>query len=153
MDKKNLLDQIGRNILDELCEDARISFAELGKRVGLSPPAVIERVRRMEEAGIIKGYHADVELKEIGLPVMAFLQLRCPPEKYEKVISLSNKLTEVRECHHVSGSNSFVFRVAVASIADLEEIISGFSVYGETSTSIILSSPLRKHGRVLDDGS
>lgn len=141
MDNKKLLDKIGRKILDALQKDARVSYAELGKMVGLTPPAVIERVRRMEEAGIIKGYHADVDLKEIGAPITAFVRMSCPSEKYQQVIALSKKLAEVMECHHVSGGDSFVLRVAASSVSHLEEIIGRLGVYGSTETSIVLSSP------------
>lgn len=145
MDKKKLLDKIGRKLLDALQKDARLSYAELGKRVGLTPPAVIERVRRMEEAGIIKGYHADVDLKEIGLPITAFVRLCCPSDKYQQVIALSKKLAEVLECLHVSGSDSFVLRVVASSVSHLEEIIGRLSIYGSTETSIVLSAPVQKH--------
>jgi len=141
LDNKKLLDKIGRKILDALQKDARVSYAELGKMVGLTPPAVIERVRRMEEAGIIKGYHADVDLKEIGAPITAFVRMSCPSEKYQQVIALSKKLAEVMECHHVSGGDSFVLRVAASSVSHLEEIIGRLGVYGSTETSIVLSSP------------
>jgi Lrp/AsnC family transcriptional regulator, leucine-responsive regulatory protein len=110
----------------------------------LTPPAVIERVRRMEEAGIIKGYHADIDLKEIGLPITAFVRLRCPSEKYQQVVALSKKLAEVIECHHVSGSDSFVLRIATSSVSHLEEVLSRLNVYGSTETSIVLSSPVQK---------
>jgi Lrp/AsnC family transcriptional regulator, leucine-responsive regulatory protein len=146
LEKKKLLDKIGRKILDALQENARISYAELGKRVGLTPPAVIERVRRMEDAKIIKGYHADIDLNEIGLPITAFVRLCCSSEKYQQVIALSKKLAEVMECHHVSGSDSFVLRVAASSVSHLEKIIGRLSVYGSTETSIVLSSPVQKHG-------
>jgi Lrp/AsnC family leucine-responsive transcriptional regulator len=140
LDKKKLLDQIGLKILNALQADARVSYAELGKRVGLSPPAVIERVRRMEEAGIITGYHAEVNLADVGLPVTAFIQLRCGSEHYPSVIALSTKLSEVVECHHVSGGESFVLKVAVESVAALEEVIGKLGAYGQTKTSIVLSS-------------
>jgi Lrp/AsnC family transcriptional regulator, leucine-responsive regulatory protein len=144
LDKKKLLDQIGQKILAALQKHARLSYAELGKMVGLTPPAVIERVRRMEEAGIIKGYHADIDLKEIGLPITAFVRLRCPSEKYQQVVALSKKLAEVIECHHVSGSDSFVLRIATSSVSHLEEVLSRLNVYGSTETSIVLSSPVQK---------
>jgi Lrp/AsnC family leucine-responsive transcriptional regulator len=145
LDNKRLLDPIGLKILGALQADARLSFAELGRTVNLSPPAVAERVRRMEEAGIINGYHAEVNLKEIGLPVAAFIRIQVSTEKYPRLIALARKLPEVLECHHVSGSDSFILKVAVPSISHLEEVIGRLSVYGSTMTSIVLSSPVRKH--------
>lgn len=140
-----LLDQIGRKILDAVQRDARISLAELGRAVGLSAPAVAERVRRMEDEGIITGYHAAVNLQEIGLAVTAFVRLNTPPEKYARVIALANKLPEILECHHVNGSDSFIMKIAVPYVSNIEDVINQLSAYGSTVTAIVLSSPVDKH--------
>lgn len=111
----------------------------------MSPPAVIERVRRMEETGVIAGYHADVNMKDTGLQVTAFIRLRCTSEKYPQVLALSKKLTEILERYHVSGGDSFILKVAVPSVEHLEDVIGKLSVFGSTATSIVMSSPVRKH--------
>lgn len=144
LDNKKLLDDVGWRILRELQEDARLSFAELGRRVGLSLPAVAERVRRMEDAGIITGYHAEINLQKIGLPVMALIRVTVPGEKYPTVISLARDLPQVLECHHLTGTDSFVLKVVAISLPHLETLITQLSTYGETTTSIVLSSPVSK---------
>ena len=144
LDYIKLLDEVGWQILQALQEDARISFAELGRRVGLSLPAVAERVRRLEEAGIITGYHAHINLAKVNLPIAAFIRINVPGERYPQVLALARDLPEVLECHHLSGTDSFIMKVAAASIPHLEELITRLSTYGPTTTSIVLSSPVRK---------
>ncbi len=138
-DSEKLLDDTGWKLLQALQEDARLSFAELGRRVGLSPPAVAERVRRMEDAGIITGYRAQVNPEKIGLPLMALIALTTTPQQYPQVIALINDLPEVLECHHVTGSCSFSIKAIASSMSHLEGLIGQLSRYGQTSTSIVLS--------------
>ena len=139
---KKLLDDVGWQLLAALQQNARLSFAELGRQVGLSLPAVAERVRRMEEAGIITGYRAEVAVDKIGLTVMAFIRVSTSGEQYPAVISLGNDLPEVIECHHLTGTDSFIMKVVASSIPHLEALITRFSTYGQTTTSIVLSSPV-----------
>ncbi len=147
---ERLLDRTGLKILRALQENARLSFSEPGRRVALSPPAVAERMRKMEEAGIIAGYHARVEPDKVGLPVMAFILLKTRAEKYPDIISLARSVPDILECHHVSGSESFVIKVVASSIPHLEALIEKLSPFGETSTLIALSSPVVK--QMLDLG-
>jgi Lrp/AsnC family leucine-responsive transcriptional regulator len=147
---ERLLDRTGLNILRALQKNARLSFSELGRQVALSSPAVAERVRKMEAAGIISGYHARVEPEKVGLPIMAFILLKIRTEKYPDIFSLARRLSEILECHHVSGGESFIMKVVVSSIPHLEEVIEKLSPYGETSTLVVLSSPVQK--QVLDLG-
>ena len=144
LENKKLLDEVGWQILRALQEDARLSFAELGRRVGLSLPAVAERVRRLEEAGIITGYRAEVNMAKIGLPIMVFIRLNTPRDQYPALIALLNNLPQALECHHLTGPESFIIKIVVASIADLETLIGQLSAYGQTTTSIVLSSPFSK---------
>lgn len=146
LDSKKLLDEVGWQILQALQQDARLSFAELGRRVGLSLPAVAERVRRMEEAEIITGYRAEVNMAKIGLPIMAFIRMNTPRDQYPALIAQLHSLPQALECHHLTGSESFIIKVVVASIADLEILIGQLSDYGQTTTSIVLSSPVSKTG-------
>ncbi len=141
---KKALDRTDRAILQALQEHARISFNKIGQRVGLTSPAVGERVRRMEDAGVITGYHAELEPGRLGLPLQAFIRLHTGPEKYPRVLAALAETPEVLECHHVTGEASFILRVAVASMPDLEAIIARLSPYGETATSIVLSTPLKR---------
>jgi len=149
-DFERLLDRTGFKILRALQENARLSFSELGRRVALSSPAVAERVRKMEEVGIIGGYHARVEPQKVGLPIMAFIMLKTRAEQYPSVIALARQAPEFRECHHVSGNESFIMKVAASSIPHLENLIEKLSPFGETSTLVVLSSPVVK--QVLDLG-
>lgn len=146
LESAKLLDEVGRNILRALQTNARLSFAELGRRVGLSLPAVAERVRRMEEAGILAGYRAIVNPAKIGLPVMAFVRISTAGNRYAALIAAVCKQPEVLECHHVTGTDSFIMKVAAASISHLEAVITRLSVYGPTTTSIVLSSPVTQQG-------
>ncbi len=139
-----LLDATGRKMLRLLQENARLSFSELGRRVGLSQPAAAERVKRLKEAGIITSYHADVDAGKLGLSITAFIRLATPAEKYPRFLAFAEQLPEVLECHHVSGGDSFVMRVAVSSTAHLEQLIGELSKFGQTTTSIVLSSPVRR---------
>lgn len=143
-ESKKLLDDVGWQILQALQEDARISFAELGRRVGLSLPAVAERVRRLEEVGIVTGYHAHVNLAKVNLPISAFIRINVAGERYPQVTDLARDMPEILECYHLSGTDSFIMKVVAASIPHLEELITRLSTYGQTNTSIVLSSPVTK---------
>ena len=137
-----LLDDIGRQILRILQEDGRISFNELGRRVGLSSPAVAERVRRMEEAGIILGYRAVVNQARIGYPIMAFIRLSIPVSNLPQADELAKNIPEVLECHHLTSSDGVILKVVVSSVGHLEEVISQMGSCGMTTTAIVLSSPV-----------
>jgi Lrp/AsnC family leucine-responsive transcriptional regulator len=143
---QKLLDEIGWKLLLALQEDARLSFAELGRRVGLSLPAVAERVRRLEEAGLITGYHAKLDPHKLGASVAAFIRLRSTGDRYRQVQALARELPEVLECHHLTGGDAFIMKVVVSSIAHLEKLIGRLTPYGQTTTSIVLSSPVVKPG-------
>lgn len=142
MDLRNLLDSTGRRILRALQADARLSFSELGRQVGLSQPAAAERVRRMEAAGLITGYHAELSADLLGAPLLAIIRLVTPPERYPRFLKAAAAWPEVLECHHVSGPDSFVLQVRASSPAHLEELVGRLSPYGETNTAIVLSSPI-----------
>ena len=105
-----LADDIGRQILRILQEDGRISFNELGRKVGLSSPAVAERVRRMEEAGIILGYRAIVDQSRVGYPIMAFVRLSIPVSFLAQADELAKSIPEVLECHHLTGSDGVILK-------------------------------------------
>lgn len=137
-----LLDDIGRQILRILQEEGRISFNELGRRVGLSSPAVAERVRRMEEAGIILGYKAEVNYARIGYPIMAFIKLVVPMAQISQADELAISIPEVLECHHITGRDVIILKVAVTSVGHLEEVINQMGSFGMTTTAVVLSSPI-----------
>ncbi len=140
MENKKLLDDVGWQILTALQQNARISFVDLGREIGMSAPAVAERVRRMEEIGLITGYRAEVAAGELGLPIMAFIRLQTTSQYYSALTNLLQETPEVLECHHLAGPDAFIIKIAVASIAHLETIIGQLGRFGQTNTSIVLSS-------------
>lgn len=142
MQSDKLLDDIGRQILRALQEDARISFSELGRRVGLSSPAVAERVRRMEEGGVIQGYRAMVSYERLGFPITAFIRVSTPASRMHEADLIAEKIPEVLECHHLTGTDCLILKVVVSSVGHLEEVINQMGHYGQTTTSIVLSSPV-----------
>lgn len=138
------LDRTDLLILKALQENARLSFKELGRLVSLSSPAAAERVHRLEEAGLIIGYQAVIPPEKLGCPIQVFIRLHTTSEKYPKILALVESMPEVLECHHVTGDDSFVMKAAVASMERLEELIARISPFGETSTALVMSSPLRR---------
>lgn len=141
-DIEKLLDATGRHLLRLLQAEARLSYSELGRQVGLSTTAVIDRIHRLQDAGLITGYYAALNREKLGLSVLAFVRLQTTPERYPAVLALIETLPAVLECHHVTGEESFVLKVVVTSVAELEPLIEWFSRFGRTSTSIVMSSPV-----------
>lgn len=143
-----MIDEIDRKILRELQDDARTSYAELGRRVGLTTPAVIERVRKLEDAQIITGYHAMIDTAKVGLPILAFLRMSITGVDYSHIIEVAKESNEILECHRGTGGDSFIMKVAVRSVEHLQEVIDKLTPYGITTTAIVLSSPV-KHRTVI----
>lgn len=137
-----MIDEIDRKVLHELQEDARISYAELGRRVGLTTPAVIERVRKLEDKGIITGYRAEIDTAKVGLPIMAFVRMSITGVDYSHIIEVAEESREVLECHRGTGGDSFIMKIAVSSVEHLQEVIDRLTPYGITTTTIVLSSPV-----------
>jgi Lrp/AsnC family leucine-responsive transcriptional regulator len=144
------IDDIDRNVLRDLQEDARVSYAELGRRVGLTTPAVIERVRKLEDAGVITGYRADIDTAKVGLPITAFVRMSITGVDYSHIIEVAERSNEVLECHRGTGGDSFIMKVAVSSVEHLQQIIDKLTPYGITTTAIVLSSPVKR--RVINVG-
>ncbi len=138
------LDRIGWKIIEELQRDARISWAELGRRVGLTTPAVAERVHRLEKLGVIRGFHADISLERLGLPILIFVRLSMAgPESLVRSFQQQVKTwDEVMECHRVTGSDSFIVKARVVAVEHLERFLDKLGHYGTTSTATVLSSPV-----------
>lgn len=140
LETERLLDDIGWRLLHELQENARLSFAELGRRAGLTTPAVVERVRKMEDAGIITGYRAEVNPAKIGFPVTAFIRMSVVGDVLTRITAVVKESPEVIECHRGTGGDSFIMKVSLSSIEHLESLIDRLTPYGTTTTSIVLSS-------------
>ena len=144
MDSTALLDSYGRKLLDELQTNARLSLAELGRRVGLSPTAAAERLKQMEEVGILQGYTVDIDREALGLEVMAFIRMSCGGQNYHRLLDYVQTLEEVRECHHLTGDDDFLLKVTTTSMADLEALIEALLPYGNPVTSLVLSTPVER---------
>ena len=139
-----LLDEIGRNLLMVLQEDARLSYAELGRRIGLSPAATAERLRRLEEAGIITGYRVEIDREAIGLPVLAIVRLSCDGVKYRPFLKAVQTMERVMECHHVAGGDAFILKVVAESVTELGKVVEKLLDFGVPTTSIAFSSPVAR---------
>ena len=146
---ERVLDDVGWRILAALQADARLSFSELGRRVGLSPPAAAERVRRLEDAGIITGYRAELDPEKLGFAVSAIIRVSAPEQHFARLKALAAGLVEVREAHHVTGPDSLVLKVSAISVGHLEGVIEQLGRYGTPTTAVILSSPVR--GRAVQE--
>lgn len=138
-----MIDEIDWKILKELQINARTTFAELGRRVGLTTPAVIERIRKLEDAAIITGYSVEIDTAKVGLPITAFIRMSITGVDYSHIIEVVSESTEVLECHRGTGNDSFIMKVAVADVGHLQTLIDRLTPYGITTTSIVLSSPVK----------
>jgi Lrp/AsnC family leucine-responsive transcriptional regulator len=139
-------DATDRRLLDELQQDGRVSLAELGRRVGLSAPAVAERLQRLEQDRVILGYRAEVDPAALGYPLTAVVRIRPAPRQLPKVAQVARDAPEVVECHRITGEDCYLLKAHVRSVTHLEEVIDQFTPFGQTTTSIVQSSPVPVRG-------
>ncbi len=146
----NELDELDLRLLDALQRNARSTFAELGSVVGLKPPAVHDRVKRLESKGYVRGYSAQLDSKLLGLELVAFVSCYTAPDcSYDAFTSSLSRMPEVLEVHSVAGEESFVLKVMTRSTVHLDELLSRLkSVSGmaRTKTTIVLSTPFQRGG-------
>ena len=138
------LDKKDRLILEALQADARQSLAALGKRIGLSQPAMSERVRKLEDAGVIEGYGARVNLRAVGLGLQAIIHIETTHAYIQKYVRLFESMPEVLSADRVTGEHCFIVRCAIADPSELERVVDALAVHGAVTTSLVLSSPVRK---------
>jgi Lrp/AsnC family leucine-responsive transcriptional regulator len=138
----DLLDDINRRLLAELTDDPRIAMSALARRVNMSAPAVTERVQRLERAGVITGYRLEVDPAALGLPVTAFARVRPAAGQLGKVAELARSLPQVTECHRITGEDCFLIKVHAPAVEQLEALLDQFLTYGQTITSIVVSTPV-----------
>jgi Lrp/AsnC family leucine-responsive transcriptional regulator len=139
-------DPTNRRLVAELREEGRLSLAELGRRVGLSAPAVAERLQRLERDGVIAGYRAVVDPRALGYALTAVLRIRPAPREISRVADAARATAEVVECHRVTGEDCFYMKLHVRDVEHLEEVIDRFTPFGQTTTSIVQSSPVPGRG-------
>jgi Lrp/AsnC family leucine-responsive transcriptional regulator len=148
--RENGLDDANLRLLTELQGNARLSFAELGRRVGLSSPAVAERLARLEEQGVITGYRAEVDPRALGYELGAIVRIRPAPRELHKVAELAQRTPEVVECHRITGEDCYFIKAYVRDVEHLEDVIDQFAIYGQTTTSIMQKSPVPVRPLTLD---
>ncbi len=141
-DGRSLLDEVNRGLLALLAEDPRSSASELARRIGMSAPAVRERIARLEQAGVIRGYRLDVDPAALGLPVAAWVRVRPGPGQLPRIAELAARVPEVAECHRISGEDCFLLKVHVPAIEDLGAVLDRFLLHGQTTSSFIVATPV-----------
>jgi Lrp/AsnC family transcriptional regulator, leucine-responsive regulatory protein len=139
---RTALDPVNVRLLDELQKNPRMSMSELGRRLDMSSPAVTDRVQRLEDNGIITGYRLEVDPRALGWPVAAFVRVRPGPGQLARIADLARETPEVVECHRITGEDCFLMKVYVTEIDKLEEVLDRFLLYGQTTSSIVQSSPV-----------
>jgi Lrp/AsnC family transcriptional regulator, leucine-responsive regulatory protein len=140
------LDDTNRELLVQLQGDARLSLAELGRRVGLSPPAVAERLQRLERDGVIRGYRAEIDPAALGYGLSAIIRVRPLPRQLQRIADIVRETPAVVECHRITGEDCYLIKAHIRSMGHLEEILDALAPYGQTTTSIIQSSPVEGRG-------
>ncbi len=136
------LDEVDLRLLAELTKDARLSKSALARRAGLSTPTASSRVARLERLGVIRGYRVDVDPAALGYPVLAWVRVRPGPGQLVKVAELAQRTPEVAECHRVTGEDCFVLRVHTRSLPEMEHVLDGFLLHGQTTSAITVSTPV-----------
>jgi Lrp/AsnC family transcriptional regulator, leucine-responsive regulatory protein len=136
------IDDTNLRLLRELDHDARLSLAELGRRVGLSSPAVADRLERLEQEGVITGYRVEIDPRALGYALAVVLRIRPAPRELKQVAELADRTPEIVECHRITGDDCYLMKAHVRDVEHLEELIDRFAIYGQTTTSIVQSSPV-----------
>ncbi len=142
--KDVVLDPVDRQIITELARDGRVSFAELGRRVSLSSPAVTERVRRLEQSGVITGYRAEVDPRALGYSLTAIVRVKPAVRQLSKIAELAAEIPQIEECLRITGEDCFYMKLHLGAIEELPGVLDRFLLYGETTTSIVNDTPVAR---------
>ncbi len=137
-----LTDARNVELLRLLSGDPRMSVAALARRIGMSAPAVRERIQRLEEAGVIAGYRLEIAPEALGYPVAVFVRIRPMPGKLAKIAELARGMPQVTECHRITGEDCFILKLNIAAIEELDRVLDRFLAYGQTTTSLVQSTPV-----------
>jgi Lrp/AsnC family transcriptional regulator, leucine-responsive regulatory protein len=146
-----VLDATNRRLLAELQANARVTQAELARRVGLSSPAIAERLQRLELQGVIRGYRAEIDPVAVGFSLSAIIRVRPAPRQLHKIAELARRTPEIVQCDRITGEDCYLIRAHVRDVVHLEELIDQLAPYGQTTTSIVQSSPVPARGVALDE--
>jgi Lrp/AsnC family leucine-responsive transcriptional regulator len=139
---KSLLDRKNVELLRHLNDDPQIGVAELARRIGMSAPAVRERLQRLKESGVVRGYRLEVDPAALGYPVAVFIRVRPMPGQLAKIAALAKRLPEIVECHRITGEDCFIMRAHVPALDRLDGLLDRFLAHGQTTTSLIQSTPV-----------
>ncbi len=142
----SLLDERNLQLLELLRSDPRMSVSEMARRVGMSAPAVRERIQRLEESGVIRGYRVDIDPRALGYAIAAFVRIKPMPGQLPNIIDLAQRLPQVSECHRVTGEDCFLVKVHLESLDTLDRILDQFLVFGNTATMLVQSTPVTPRG-------
>jgi Lrp/AsnC family leucine-responsive transcriptional regulator len=143
---ESLLDERNLQLLQLLRDDPRMSISEMARRVGMSGPAVRERIQRLEESGVIAGYRVDIDPRALGYTIAAFVRIKPMPGQLPNIIELAQRLPQVTECHRVTGEDCFIVKVYLESLDTLDRILDQFLIYGNTATMLVQSTPVPPRG-------
>ncbi len=139
---KGDLDAIDRRLLAALADDPRASTPALARAVGMSAPAVRERLNRLHDSGVIRGYRVDVDPAALGMPVTAWVRIKPGPRQLPRITELARETPQISECHRVTGEDCFLLKVHAPTIADLEPILDAFQLHGQTTSSFVVATPV-----------
>jgi Lrp/AsnC family transcriptional regulator, leucine-responsive regulatory protein len=150
---KLLLDSRNQKLLAALVKNPRASITDLARKVGLSAPATRERLLRLEDAGVVKGWRVELDPKALGFPIAVLIRVRPMPGQLPKIARLAQSLPQVTECHRITGEDCFLLRAYLRGLDELDGLLDKFLAYGQTTTSIVQSSPVAPRGLPLPDGT
>src|SRR5258706_628644 len=139
---KILLDRRNAKLVGLLRDDPRVAVSELARRIGMSAPAVRERIRRLEEAGAIRGYRTEIDAAALGYPVAVFIRVRPMPGQMAKIAALAKRVPQIVECHRITGEDCFIMKAHIEALDRLDPLLDRFLAFGQTTTSLIQSSPV-----------
>jgi Lrp/AsnC family transcriptional regulator, leucine-responsive regulatory protein len=148
-----LLDKRNIELIRLLQDEPRAGVSELARRVGMSAPAVKERLTRLEEAGVIRGYRLELDPKALGWPITAYVRVRPMPGQLPKIAELAASMPQIAECHRITGEDCFILKVYLESLESLDRVLDRFLAYGQTTTSIVQSTPVPLRAPPLPNGA
>ena len=143
---KLLIDRKNVELLRHLRDDPQIGVAELARRIAMSAPAVRERLQRLKESGVVRGYRLEIDPAALGYPVAVFIRVRPMPGQLAKIAALAKRLPEIVECHRITGEDCFIMRAHVPALERLDSLLDRFLAHGQTTTSLIQSTPVPPRG-------